>query len=346
MMQRRKLVLENGMSFPGTGCGKEKDCAGEIVVYTSVADGLELISDPSFAGEIIAVPYCTGFESTVTGNSIPYIKGFVSGNSQKQEDLSRYLEERDVSGIFLDDISTLADVIRKNGRMCSAIVGEDTAPEQARRLMEECCRETNWAELTAVREPLYLSARNPRHHAVILDCGMKPGIAEELQVRGCSVTIVPYTTDVADIEALHPDGILISSGPGNPVQMTKVIQTINTLKGKYPIFGICLGQELIALSYGAKIIDLGCGHHGEQPVSECFTGNNITVAHNHNFAVDEKTAVECGLSVTHKNVSDGVIEGLENKKDRIFSVQYHPEGRPGTKDGSPFDKFTGMMDKG
>ncbi len=182
---------------------------------------------------------------------------------------------------------------------------------------------------------------------VAIDCGMKQNIARMLNHNKCNVTIVPYDTGSDEILALSPDGILISNGPGDPTDVPEVIETLRNLRGKVPLFGICLGHQLIALSFGAKTYKLKFGHRGgNHPVKDIRTGKIEITSQNHSYAVDEKSLDGTGLCVSHINVLDNTVEGLYSKEDKVFSVQYHPESAPGPQDSTYlFTRFTELMEQ-
>ena len=193
----------------------------------------------------------------------------------------------------------------------------------------------------------YSRTANPKYNVVAVDCGIKLNIVRSLNKRGCNVTVVPYNTTAKEIQELKPDGIFLSNGPGDPENVTEVISLVKKLKGKYPIFGICLGHQMISLAYGAKTYKLKFGHRGgNHPVKNLETDKIEITSQNHSYAVDEKTLKRTGLKVTHKNILDNTVEGVECKKDKVFSVQYHPESAPGPQDSSYlFDKFIEMLSK-
>ena len=180
---------------------------------------------------------------------------------------------------------------------------------------------------------------------VAVDCGIKLNIIRSLNARGCNVTVVPYNTTAETIEAMNPDGVFLSNGPGDPEDVTPVIELVRRLRGKYPIFGICLGHQMIALAAGARTYKLKFGHRGgNHPVKNLTNGRIEITSQNHSYAVDADSVAGTGLTVTHVNLLDNTVEGLECADDRIFSVQYHPESAPGPQDSAYlFDKFVAMM---
>ncbi len=193
----------------------------------------------------------------------------------------------------------------------------------------------------------YSRTPNPMYNIVAVDCGIKLNIVRSLNKKGCNVTIVPYNTNAKEIIALKPDGIFLSNGPGNPEDVTEVINLIKELRGKYPIFGICLGHQMISLAYGAKTYKLKFGHRGgNHPVLNLQTDKIEITSQNHSYAVDEASLKNTDLVMTHKNILDGTVEGVECKKDKVFSVQYHPESAPGPQDSTYlFDKFISLLEE-
>lgn len=353
---RKKLVLENGMSFAGAGFGSKGQTVGEIIFNTAMVGYQEIISDPSYAGEIVVMTYPLigqyGIIEEDSESKASLLKGLVvreccetPSNFRYTKTLSEELEERGIAGVAGLDTRMLTRIIRDNGRMKAAIVDESTTDEEALAMIREYDSGVNWSEKVSCTSRWFSRTPHHKYDVVVVDCGLKHGIVRELTKRACNVTVVPFNATVEEVESFNPDGILLSCGPGNPHMLPGLVELINALKGRYPIFGICLGHELIALSYGAVIEELSSGHHGDQPIRECATGRIITAAHNHNFTVNGDSAVAGGLTITHRDLIDGTVEGLECEADRIFSVQFHPEGCPGPQESGLFDKFVKMMEK-
>ena len=187
-----------------------------------------------------------------------------------------------------------------------------------------------------------------RFHVVAVDCGMKKNIVRALLARGCRVTIVPWNTPARDIEACRPDGVLLSNGPGDPTDVPEVIETVRALRGRYPLFGICLGHQILSLAYGARTYKLKFGHRGgNHPVRSLQTGRIEITSQNHSYAVDADSLAGTALAPTHINLLDGTIEGVACAQERVFGVQYHPESAPGPQDsGYLFDRFIRLMEEG
>ena len=193
----------------------------------------------------------------------------------------------------------------------------------------------------------YSRTANAKYNVVAIDCGIKLNIIRSLNARGCNVTVMPYNTSAAEVEKMKPDGIFLSNGPGDPEDVIPVIDLVKKLRGKYPIFGICLGHQMICLACGAETYKLKFGHRGgNHPVKSLETGKIEITSQNHSYAVNEKSLENTGLKVTHINLLDNTVEGVSDEKSKLFSVQYHPESAPGPQDSAYlFDKFTSLMEE-
>ena len=205
----------------------------------------------------------------------------------------------------------------------------------------------NAVSRVSYQKPYEVFGEQTRFHVVAIDCGMKRNIVRSLTARGCRVTVVPWDTTAEAICGLRPDGVFLSNGPGDPTDVPQTIQTVRTLLGQIPIFGICLGHQILSLAYGAKTYKLKFGHRGgNHPVKDLETGKIEITAQNHSYAVSEDSLSNTSLIVTHRNLLDGTIEGIKCEADRAFSVQYHPESAPGPQDsGHLFDQFTALMEE-
>ena len=258
------------------------------------------------------------------------------------------MKKHNIPGISGIDTRKLTRYIRDNGSQKVLLASIDKKTEDGVKLLKESIIPTD--AVSKVTRPAMCQANimDPKYKVVAIDCGMKENIVRSLNRRGCSVTIVPYNTSAEFIENLGPDGVFISNGPGDPTDVPEVIDTIKALHGKFPIFGICLGHQIISLSYGAKTYKLKFGHRGgNHPVKDINTGKVEITSQNHSYAVDEKSLENTPLKVTHINILDNTVEGVECVKDKVFSVQYHPESAPGPEDsGYLFDKFIKMMQEG
>lgn len=352
----RKLILEDGTEIPGTGFGARCTRVCEIVFNTSMAGYQEIVSDPSYTDQAVVMSYplignygiCDeDFESRIIAPSALIVRDINDNpsNFRWAKTLPELLEEGGVPGISGVDTRKLVRSIRDLGsRRCIITDMEMTAA----RGLEEIARTPvphDAVKRCSCRKKWYSRTSNPLYNVVAVDCGMKMNIVRMLNQHRCNVTIVPFHTGSEEILALHPDGLFISNGPGDPTDVPEVIETLKQLRGKMPVLGICLGHQLLALSYGAKTYKLKFGHRGgNHPVMDVRTGKIEITSQNHSYAVDEASLAGTGLTVSHVNLLDHTVEGVESRKDRAFSVQYHPESAPGPQDSRYlFSKFTELM---
>ena len=352
----RKLILEDGTEFYGYGFGAGGQRMAEVVFNTSMAGYQEILSDPSYTGQAVVMTYplignygicAEDFETdrpTVTAMIVREYNDQPS-NFRCVETLEQVMLRYDIVGLAGVDTRKLARHIRDKGT-CKALITDADTPNLAGRVqLISTLLPTD--QVSRVSTPKFWKspAETPRFHVVAVDCGMKRNIVRCLNARFCDVTVVPWNITAEEMEALKPDGIFLSNGPGNPEDAVPVIQLVRTLRGKYPMFGICLGHQIIALSYGAATYKLKFGHRGgNHPVKNLLTGKVEITSQNHSYAVDTESLVAAGLEVTHINLLDDTIEGLRCEKDRVFSVQYHPESAPGPQDSAYlFDLFIELM---
>ena len=353
----RKIVLEDGTEYYGYGFGANVESICELVFNTSMVGYQEIISDPSYTYQMVVMTYPLignyGIADEDYETKQPTIGGMIvreyngqPSNFRYTKTLSEILEENNIPAIQGIDTRKLTRNIRDFGSRKVLITSADTNLQDAIKKIKEYNIPTNAVEKVSSKKKWYSRTANPKYNVVAVDCGIKLNIVRSLNKRGCNVTVVPYNTSPEIIESLKPDGIFFSNGPGNPEDVTETIELIKQLKGKYPIFGICLGHQLISLAYGAKTYKLKFGHRGgNHPVKNLETGKIEITSQNHGYAVDESSLKHTKLEVTHINLLDKTIEGVENKKDKIFSVQYHPESAPGPQDSTYlFDKFINLME--
>ena len=257
------------------------------------------------------------------------------------------MQRHGIAGIAGVDTRSLARHIRDKGT-CKGLITQGSTPNLAGLArLHSTLLPTNQVQQVSTKTSWVSPAEKPKYHVVAVDCGIKHNIIRSLNQRNCDVTIVPWNTTAENVEQLHPDGIFLSNGPGNPEDVTPVIELVRQLRGKYPIFGICLGHQIIALSYGAKTYKLKFGHRGgNHPVQNLITGKVEITSQNHSYAVDRESLAGTGLEVTHINLLDKTVEGLRCEKDHLFCVQYHPESAPGPQDSSYlFDEFIRRMEE-
>ncbi len=352
----KKIVLQDGEEYYGYGFGKDKEAICEIVFNTSMVGYQEIISDPSYTYQMVVMTYPLIGNYGITDEDYetkqPTIGALVvreynnkPSNFRYTKTLSEYLEENDIPGIYGIDTRKLARSIREKGSRKAIITSINTSKEEALEKLKNNEIPKDAVLKVSCKKIWYSRTSNFKYNVVAIDCGIKLNIVRSLNKRGCNITIVPYNISAEEIINLQPDGIFISNGPGNPEDVTEVIELVKKLKGKYPIFGICLGHQIISLAYGAKTYKLKFGHRGgNHPVLNLETDKIEITSQNHSYAVDEESLKKTRLVPTHKNLLDGTIEGVECKKDKIFSIQYHPESAPGPQDSSYlFEKFISLM---
>ncbi len=354
----KKIVLENGTEMYGYGFGADTDAINEIVFNTSMVGYQEVISDPSYTGQMACMTYPLignyGMNEDDYETRVPTIGGLIvreyndiPSNFRYTKTLSEVLEENNVPAISGIDTRKLTRIIRNEGSQKVMITSATTPLEEALKAIKEYTVPKDVVKRVSCKKIWYSRTPNHKYDVVAIDCGIKLNIVRSLNKKGCNVIIVPYNTDAETILAMRPDGVFLSNGPGNPEEVTEVIETVKALKGKLPIFGICLGHQMVSLAYGAKTYKMKFGHRGaNHPVKNLKTGKIEITSQNHSFAVDASSIKDTGLELTHINILDNTAEGVECKKDKIFSVQYHPESAPGPQDSEYlFDEFIELMEK-
>lgn len=399
------LVLEDGSAFEGDCCGAEGEAFGELVFNTSLSGYQEILSDPSYAGQIVAMTYPQIGNYGVNPEDMQsrglFLRGLVvrdmcdmPSNFRSTQALPAFLEEHGIVAIEGVDTRKLVRHVREHGAMKAVISTAEDGIDAIRRRLDEAPGIVghNFAAEVSTPQPYeyaghesaFLSDRagasgGPAHRVVAIDCGIKTGILDGLRAHGCEVMVVPWDTSVADILAARPDGVFLSNGPGDPEAVRATSLTARELVGKVPVFGICLGHQMLSIAVGADIEKLKYGHHGgNQPVMNLRTGAVEVTAQNHGFGqvfesigplipelsggVSEHPEsllfwAERGIApvvrskdfgriqLTHVNLNDGTPEGMAFLDHPAFSVQYHPEAAPGPHDSSYlFEAFARLMD--
>ncbi|PAJ75690.1 carbamoyl-phosphate synthase small subunit [Pseudoalteromonas sp. NBT06-2] len=366
------LVLEDGTVFRGTAIGAEGISVGEVVFNTSMTGYQEILTDPSYAEQIITLTYPhignTGTNSEDEEANNIWAKGLVirdlpllASNFRNEQSLDEYLRQRNVLGIADIDTRKLTRILRdkgaQNGCIIAGEINEEKALEAAKSFpglkgmdlakVVTTAENYQWTESSWTLGSGFkaLTEENTRFHVVAYDFGVKRNILRMLVDRGCKLTVVPAQTSVADVLALNPDGVFLSNGPGDPEPCTYAIEAIQSfLETDIPIFGICLGHQLLALASGASTSKMKFGHHGgNHPVKDLDKNVVMITAQNHGFAVEEDNLPE-NLRATHKSLFDGTLQGIHRTDKPAFSFQGHPEASPGPHDAAPlFNHFIDLM---
>jgi len=382
------LALADGTYYIGRGFGAEGEAVGEVVFNTSMTGYQEILTDPSYEGQLVAMTYPeignVGVNPEDVESQKPFVKGFIvkeycakPSNWRATRTLGDYMRERGIVGIEGIDTRALVRRLRDQGSQEAVISTRSDSPEEliakakaspglvGRDLVKEvsCAEAYDWGEgrwelgagyrkrkeseqSQKNRKPKNPSLDRPGFFVVAYDFGIKRNILRGLAESGCRVKVVPAATPAEEVLALNPDGIFLSNGPGDPDAVPYAKDNVQKLLGKKPIFGICLGHQILGLALGGKTYKLKFGHHGgNQPVMDLTTKKVEITAQNHGFAVDADSLKGAAV-VTHVNLNDNTVEGLAHKQMPIFSVQYHPESSPGPHDASYlFKRFVDMMEK-
>ncbi|MFL6468686.1 MAG: glutamine-hydrolyzing carbamoyl-phosphate synthase small subunit [Pyrinomonadaceae bacterium] len=360
-MTKAILVLEDGRTFHGASFGAVGETFGEMVFNTSMTGYQEILTDPSYAGQIVCMTYPLignyGTNESDVESRRPWAEGFVvreasriSSNWRSTISLDDYLKQNNIVGIERIDTRALVRHIRDKGAMRAGISSIKTAPEALleKVLLSPDMKNRELATTVTVEEKFdYPAMDDAKFHVVAYDFGVKTNSLREFSKFGCKITVVPAEASAQEVLALEPDGVFLSNGPGDPASMTKVIDEIKKLtESQVPMFGICLGHQLIGEAFGAKTFKMKFGHRGgNQPIKDLTTGKVEITAHNHGFAVDAES-LPADVEITHINLNDHTVAGLQHKTLPVFSVQYHPESAPGPHDSEYlFERFVELMKK-
>ncbi|WP_294519159.1 glutamine-hydrolyzing carbamoyl-phosphate synthase small subunit [uncultured Anaerovibrio sp.] len=347
-----KLILEDGSVFTGDLLN---DCTatGEVVFNTGMTGYQEILTDPSYCCQIVTLTFPLvgnyGVAEKFMQSRKSFVNGFIIGelcdegsNWQKENELAQFLNDQKIPCLYNVDTRAVTRTIRSQGCMKGVIVSEDATQEEIDKLMTVPIKLDVVAEVTT---PEKYVMENDGPNVVVMDFGIKQNILNSMHNLGCRLTVVPASTTAEEILAMNPDGIFLSNGPGDPKDVPEVIAEVKKLIGKKPMFGICLGHQLISLALGADTYKLKFGHRGSnQPVKDLRNGRVYISSQNHGYAVEEASLKDLPLEVTHINVNDGTVEGMQHTSLPLFSVQYHPEASPGPDDNMYlFDQFWAML---
>jgi carbamoyl-phosphate synthase small subunit len=360
-MTRARLVLEDGTVYDGESFGATADAIGEVVFNTSLTGYQEIATDPSYRFQIVVMTYPHignyGVETAVQQSDEPQVAGFVvrdavgePSNARAEMSLGDYFTRTRVSAISGIDTRALTRRIRNEGAMRGMITTDATRSVEA--IVSELRQSPSMSGLdlvqrvTALRPyPFEEEPRERRLNVAVYDFGVKRDILRQLVRHGCSVTVYPATTHADEILARNYDGVLLSNGPGDPEPVTYAHENIRHLIGKLPIFGICLGHQLLGIALGGRTYKLKFGHRGgNHPVKDLRSGRVEITAQNHGFSVDPDSLSDNDIEHTHINLNDQTLEGFRHRREPVMAVQYHPESAPGPHDSFYlFDDFITLM---
>ncbi len=366
------LVLEDGTSFCGRAIGADGEAFGEAVFNTAMTGYQEILTDPSYKGQIVCMTYPHignyGVNDEDVESSRPWVEGFVIrelspivSNFRAQLSLNEYLTQHGIVAIDGVDTRALTLKLRQEGSLKGGISTRETDPTRLLKKVQAspsivgadlvkdvtCQTSYEWPiESGKWKVESETKIHLSRFHVVVIDYGVKYNILRQLAALGCHVSVVPATLSAQDILAMRPDGVVLSNGPADPAAVTYGIETIRGLIGQTPLLGICLGHQLLGLAFGGKTYKLKFGHHGgNHPVQDVETGKVEITTQNHGFAVDVDSIPEKRVELTHVNLNDRTVEGMRHKELPIFSLQYHPEAAPGPHDARYlFRRFLDLLE--
>jgi carbamoyl-phosphate synthase small subunit len=352
---RAALALEDGVVLWGDSIGATGSTGGEVVFTTSLTGYQEVLSDPSYRGQIVVMAYPLignyGFSDAGLESTGPHAAGFVvrwatpRDDDTTDEGLHAYLASHGIVGIAGVDTRRLVRHLRTGGVRRGVIT---TDLESHGDLVARARTVPDLGEIDLVAQvstPRIIRWEGAGPRIAVLDCGVKRGIVDNLRERGCEVVVFPHDATAEVIRAEAPRGLVLSNGPGDPARLQSIAAEVRALWDEMPVMGICLGHQIIGLAGGATTFKLSFGHRGSNhPVRDETTGRVAITTQNHGYAVDEASVAGTEFEVTHRNLHDGTVEGLRHTRLPVFSVQYHPEGRPGPRDSTAlFDRFLGLV---
>lgn len=352
----KKIILESGQEFYGYSFGASRDKLLEIVFNTSMVGYQEILSDPSYTDQAVVMTYPLignyGMAREDYETQTPSIGALIvhdyndePSNFRSEASLSEIMEKYGITGIAGIDTRRLTRLIRDHGTGKALITDAAVRLSEGMEILQSGSLPQNAVSRVSRTVGAVYGEQDAPFHVVVIDCGVKKSILQSLVRRGCRVTVLPWNSSPGAILSACPDGVLVSNGPGDPNDIPQTIKTVKDLIGKCPLFGICLGHQVLSLAYGAKTYKLKFGHRGgNHPVKNLETGKIEITSQNHSYAVDRDSLPKTPLSVTHVNLLDQTVEGVQCDRDRAFGVQYHPESAPGPQDSADlFDQFISTM---
>ena len=352
---KAQLILENGIRFNGTAFGYVKETVGEVVFNTAMTGYEELLTDPSYAGQIVTMTYPLignyGINLDDMESDAPCLKGFVvrekcdyPNNWRCEMELDDFLRQNKIVGIEGIDTRALTKILRDSGTMKGIITirSKDLTDKQIQAKFDSLNNKNVIRECT-ISEKYEIPGIGT--HIAFIDMGAKKGMLRDFKARGCKLTVFPAFTSAEEILSINPDAVFLSNGPGDPKDVPEIIETVKQLVGKKPILGVCMGNQLINLALGGNTEKMKFGHHGgNHPVKDLKTGKVYITSQNHEYVVNNLPE---DVEAAFVNINDGTIEGIKHKTLPIFSVQFHPEASPGPLDsGFLFDIFLEMIERG